>query len=114
MRNNNVEEEQNNYTSIPNCLRKQRRIAGLTQKQVAVVLGVRNTGMISRWENGSRFPNPVNIFRLSALYNTMADALYFDLVLALRKEIQLRRRRLDTQPQGGRYGGDGSSTHPAL
>lgn len=87
-----------NYKSIPNCLRKQRKAAGLTQKQVALVLGVSNTGMISRWENGSRFPSPVNIFRLSVLYNTMADALYLDLIMALRNEVLTKRTEVETGP----------------
>jgi len=56
--------------------------------------------MISRWEKGSRFPSPVNIFRLAALYHTMADALYFDLIIVVRKEIQARRNALEA---GGEY-----------
>ncbi len=83
------------YKGIPNSLRKFRKMSGYTQKQVAFFLRVENAGMISRWEKGSRFPSPVNIFRLAALYHTMADALYFDLILSVRKEIQARRDELE-------------------
>ena len=86
-----------NHRNIPNNLRKFRKISGYTQKQVAFFLGVENAGMISRWEKGSRFPSPVNIFRLAALYHTMADALYFNLLRAARKEIQVRRNELEAR-----------------
>jgi len=86
-----MKEEKTNYRTIPNSLRKFRKTSGYSQKQVAFFLGVENAGMISRWEKGSRFPSPVNIFRLAALYHTMADALYFNLILVVRKEIQARR-----------------------
>jgi len=84
-----------NYKNIPNCLRKLRKVNGYSQKQVAMILGVRNTGMISRWEKGWRMPSPLNIFRLSILYNTMADALYIDLIRFMRKEIQEKKRNLE-------------------
>lgn len=92
-----MKEEKVNYKSIPNCLRKYRKMSGYSQKQVAFVLGVENAGMISRWEKGSRFPSPVNIFRLAALYHTMADALYFNLLRVVRREIQARRIELETR-----------------
>lgn len=92
-----MKEENIDYKTIPNRLRKFRKICGYSQKQVAFFLGIENTGMISRWENGTRFPSPVNIFRLAALYHTMVDALYFDLLLIVRKEIQARREELETR-----------------
>ncbi len=83
------------YKKIPNCLRKFRKVNGYTQKQVADLIGICNTSIISRWENGRRFPSPLNIFRLTVLYKTMADALYIDLIRELRLEIQLRREKLE-------------------
>jgi len=91
------EKRKRDYRTIPNSLRKFRKMSGYTQKQVAFFLGVENAGMISRWENGSRFPSPVNIFRLAALYHTMADALYFNLLQIVRREIQVRRDELETR-----------------
>ena len=91
------EKRERDYRSIPNSLRKFRKMSGYTQKQVAFFLGVENAGMISRWENGSRFPSPVNIFRLAALYHTMADALYFNLLRIVRREIQVRRNELEAR-----------------
>lgn len=91
------EKREHDYKTIPNSLRKFRKMSGYTQKQVAFFLGVENAGMISRWENGSRFPSPVNIFRLAALYHTMADALYFNLLRVVRREIQVRRDELEAR-----------------
>jgi len=92
-----MKEEKTNYKTIPNSLRKFRKMNGYTQKEVAFLLGVANSGMISRWERGSRLPSPVNIYRLAALYHTMADALYFDLVRVVRREIQARRDELEAR-----------------
>ena len=92
-----MKEEKIDYKNIPNSLRKFRKMSGYSQKQVAFFLGVQNAGMISRWEKGSRFPSPVNIFRLAALYHTMADALYFNLLRVVRREIQARRDELETR-----------------
>ncbi len=88
-----MKEDAHNYRRIPNCLRKFRKVSGYTQRQVALILGVRTTGMISRWENGSRLPSPINIFRLAALYGTLADALYIDMMRRLREEIKASRER---------------------
>jgi len=92
-----MKEEKTNYKIIPNCLRKFRKMSGYSQRQVAFFLGVENAGMISRWEKGARFPSPVNIFRLAALYHTMVDALYFNLLRVVRKEIQARRNALEAR-----------------
>ena len=76
------------YKKIPNSLRRFRKTNGFTQKQVASRLGIRNAGMISRWENGSRFPNPVNMLRLGVLYRMPDNPLWIDLTRVLRKEMQ--------------------------
>lgn len=94
-----MKEVTNNYRPIPNCLRKYRKVSGYTQRQVALMLGVRNTGMISRWENGSRLPHPINVFRLAALYGVMADALYIDLIRRLREEMKAKREKLEARSQ---------------
>lgn len=83
-----------NYKRIPNCLRKYRKVRGLKQKDVAEILGLRNASMISRWEKGVSFPNPMNLFRLAILYRTLVDALFIDLVRRLRKELLGKEEKL--------------------
>ncbi len=83
-----------NYKKIPNCLRKYRMTRGLKQKDVAKILGLRNTSVISRWEKGVSFPNPKYLFRLAVLYRTMVDALFIDLIRFLRKDLQKKETSL--------------------
>lgn len=77
----------NAYKRIPNDLRFRRIRRGLWQKDVAAKLGLKDTALLSRWENGGSFPNLVNILRLSALYQTSIDDLFPRLVKAVRDEI---------------------------
>ncbi len=78
------------YKKISNCLRKYRKIRGLKQKDVAKILKLRSTSMISRWENGTCLPNSLNIFKLSLLYRTLVDALFLDLIRTLKEDIRER------------------------
>jgi transcriptional regulator with XRE-family HTH domain len=78
---------ENKYRRIPNSLRKYRKISGYTQKQVAERMGVKNAGMISKWENGTRFPDYLNILRLAALYSCLSEALFFDLNKVVKDEM---------------------------
>ncbi|MEW6060798.1 MAG: helix-turn-helix transcriptional regulator [Bacteroidota bacterium] len=75
------------HKSIPNALRKYRRIRGLTQRKVAKVLRLKSASCISLWEKGDSLPSMANAIRLSILYRTMVDGLFGDLVKALREEI---------------------------
>src|SRR5512137_1661502 len=78
----------NHVYPIRNCLRRYRKDRGISQRQVAHLLGISNTSMISRWEKGRCFPSLVNLFRLAAVYSTMVDALYWDLRVSIRREMQ--------------------------
>jgi len=76
---------------IPNSLRKYRKAAGLKQKEVAKLLGLKNTSMLSRWERGVCLPKLPNIFKLALLYRTMVDALFMELRTSLKEEIRKKR-----------------------
>lgn len=52
-------------------LRKQR---GMTQKQLADLIGVQNS-IISFYEVGDRFPSPEIIIKLAAIFHTSTDYL---------------------------------------
>jgi transcriptional regulator with XRE-family HTH domain len=75
---------------ILNHLRKYRRACGLKQTQVHRILGLSGRGTLSNWEKGIRLPNAMNLFRLSALYRTLVDALYIDTLRKIREEVQKR------------------------
>ena len=82
------------HKRIPNSLRKYRKARGLNQKEVAEILGLKSSCMISRWEKGHHLPQPVNIFKLAVLYHTMADALFTDLRRVLQEDILKAEKKL--------------------
>lgn len=82
------------HKKIRNSLRKYRRARGLTQKDVARILGLKGTSMISRWENGFCVPELSNIFKLASLYCTMADGLFIDLRRSLKDDILKREENI--------------------
>lgn len=71
---------------IPNSLKKYRRLAGLSQKEVAAFLGLQKSSCISRWEKGACLPGTAYLFRLSMLYKTVPNHLYYDFWQTLKKE----------------------------
>jgi transcriptional regulator with XRE-family HTH domain len=82
-----------NYKNIPNCLRKYRKERGLKQKEVAEILGLKSTSMISRWEKGICLPETLNLFKLAIIYRTMVDALFIDLIKSLKDELHKREKK---------------------
>ncbi|MHC4269538.1 MAG: helix-turn-helix transcriptional regulator [Planctomycetota bacterium] len=82
------------YKKISNCLRKYRKLKGLKQKDVARILKLKSTSMISRWEKGTCLPNSLNIFKLSLLYRTLIDVLFIDLMRLLKEDIQKREGKV--------------------
>ena len=79
---------------IPNCLRKYRRARGLKQREAARILGLADSSLVSRWEQGVRLPSSVNLFKLAAVYRTLVDALYIDVLRDIRAEVRRRERRI--------------------
>jgi transcriptional regulator with XRE-family HTH domain len=89
-----MEDEQ---THIPNRLEKHRKIMGYTQKDVAFILGHKNTDRISKWEKGSAVPSVLNLIKLSVIYRTLMNDFYFDTFQAFRKDIFTKEAQLLTQ-----------------
>jgi transcriptional regulator with XRE-family HTH domain len=81
------------YKRIPNCLRKYRRARGLNQKEVAKSLGLKSASIISRWEKGICLPSTINLFKLAALYRTLVDALFIDLLRFLRQKLIKKEKK---------------------
>lgn len=94
MKKSKKSKKKNGVKRVPNSLRKYRRARGLKQKEVAEILGLKNTSMISRWERGFVLPKPVNIFKLAALYRTMTDALFMDLLRSVKDDIHQKEKMI--------------------
>lgn len=61
---------------VPNNLKEYRLKAGLTQKQVAKLLGVNSEERICHWENGRNVPNMMNLIKLCKIYKVAPGELY--------------------------------------
>jgi len=81
-------------SSIPNCLRKYRKARGLKQKEVAKIMGLKSSSIISRWEKGNCMPSSFNIFKLALIYRTIVDALFIDQLRALKVSLHKREEEL--------------------
>lgn len=82
------------YSKIPNNLRKYRKALGLKQKDVAKILSLKNSGMISRWENGICLPSLLNAFKLAGLYCVLVDSLFFPLIRLVKRKIMERQNEI--------------------
>jgi transcriptional regulator with XRE-family HTH domain len=72
--------EYGEYKKVPNALKEYRIRKGLTQKQVASFLGLKDRAWISRWESGYVLPSLLNAARLSLLYETPLESLFHSLL----------------------------------
>ena len=82
------------FKKVPNNLRKYRKAVGLKQKDVAKILGLKNSGMISRWERGACLPSLVNVFKLAGLYCVLVDALFFPLIRLIKRKIMEKQKEI--------------------
>ena len=78
-----------------NFLRKYRQKKGYTLKDVAFLLGYESIGVISEWEQGTRIPCLINTLKLSRIYRTLPNTLFFDLDMILLEDINIKERALD-------------------
>lgn len=79
---------------ILNRLWKYRKERGLTQKDVAFILGIKNASQISHWEKGDKIPGTRNILKLSALYQRLPNDLLWGIYERLREEVIKRKKKL--------------------
>lgn len=61
---------------VPNNLKEYRLKAGLTQKQVAQLIGVNNEERVCHWECGRNIPTALNLIKLAKLYKVDLSKIY--------------------------------------
>jgi len=59
---------------------------GYSQHEAAKLIGV-SPSRLSQWERGIKMPSVKNLLKLSILYHTLPDELYYDLRKSLVKEV---------------------------
>ena len=80
-----------------NNLKKCRRIAGYTQKDIALIFNFTYTTVISKWERGLSLPCTKHLFTLSILYNVSPNELYPTLWESLKEEAAEKKLLLPSK-----------------
>ena len=74
---------------------------GYQQSEVIFLLDLNSHSQLSEWEAGRLRPNLENLLRLSIIYRTLPDELYYDLRQELVKDIEEREKLLQANGGGG-------------
>lgn len=69
---------------------------GLKQRQVAMLLGLYDTKPLSMWEKGVTVPSTIYLLKLSIIYRTFPNELYYELFAELREELKALELHLFT------------------
>lgn len=64
-----------------------------------MLLGLKDTSPLSRWEKGVSLPGLIHLFRLSRIYKAMPSEMYFDLWQHISKEISVKEQNLLAQQE---------------
>jgi transcriptional regulator with XRE-family HTH domain len=86
-------EEETNHVP-PNQGKNYRTDAHLSQADVAFLLGIKNVGRISEWENGLSNPSLEHSITLGLIYHHPPDQIYYDLRKKLLKKLEVRQKLL--------------------
>lgn len=70
---------------FPNSIREYRLKAGLSQGQLAKLVGLGRSA-VSLWERGLRLPPLPTVFRVARELGTLVESLYYDLYTRHPKE----------------------------
>lgn len=90
----NKSQKTKRFRKITNRLWIVRKKIGLPQKQVAFLLGHKNTTQLSRYERGSRIPSLETALKLESAYNTPVRVLFSGLYDQFHADVQGRRKVL--------------------
>src|SRR5262245_41893469 len=80
---------------LPNYLRTFRKRSGLSQDEVAFLLGSPNGGIVSRYEQFNRSPNLETSFALVAVFGVRGRELFAGTFEDMKKRIARRARMLE-------------------
>lgn len=82
---------------LPNYLRTYRKRFGLTQDEIAYLLGCQNGAMVSRYEHYRRRPSLKTVFAYQAIFKIPAHELFPGIYEEVANEISKRARSLAKQ-----------------
>lgn len=79
--------EYEHYRGIPNAIKQYRKAKGLSQKQLATMMGFKDKTWISHWENGKAIPNLISAIKLSVFLGVPINELFHHLTNRVREEV---------------------------
>ncbi len=82
------------YQPLKNYLRTARRRAGLSQEEVAILLGTRSGDKVSRHETFVRVPSVAAIFAYEVIFNSSSRMLFAGAYEEVRRAIIGRTKEL--------------------
>jgi len=68
-----------------NNLHRYRKLNNLKQREVAKRMGLKDSSLISRWEQGFSLPDLENAFKLAVIYGVTVDALFINIRSSLEQ-----------------------------
>lgn len=77
----------NQYEGVPNAIRQYRKARGLSQRELANILGFKDKAWISHWENGKAIPNLISAIKLSVFLGVPVNELFNNLACKIIKNI---------------------------
>ena len=84
---------------LPNYLRAQRRKSGLSQNEVAFLLGRMNGAQVSRYEKRRRLPSVETALACELIFGVPVAELFAGVRDSIGKDIEKRRRELSSKLQ---------------
>ena len=79
---------------LKNYLRTHRKQSGLSQSEVAFLLGTGDGGQISRYEKGHRVPTLRTAIAFTTIFGVSQDILFAGIQLGLESEVLSRIKQL--------------------
>ena len=83
------------HTKLDNYLRSYRKRSGLSQREIAFLLGTRLGAKVSRYEYGRRTPDLDTVLALETIYRAPASALFAGRHQRIAGSVRRRAARLE-------------------
>lgn len=81
------------YPTFPNRLFYYRKKRGLTQRELADLIGLKDAKALSSYERGSKTPSLVRVLQLAAALNTPVEFLFADTWHEIKRDVVRRREK---------------------
>ena len=96
---------------LPNYLKAHRKHSGLSQDEVAFLLGVANGAKVSRYEKRRRLPPLKTALACEAIFGVPVAELFAGVREDIRKDIDKRRAALKTRLEAATPDGSAAPMH---